>query len=444
MKNGSHTQLFPQLLLNSDLIYQDMKVGCLEFFISGQWNFARTTTAGHDTIFHELPWGLGLISPIVYNETSNQLLTQGTSPEWYERAFTNALRDKNKNNSPRLKVHKHFHADDIWFVNCIMPHYGDCLSLLMRTGCLKNKTRFPIALVPSELVRLVPDWYAEVWEIETAEIGIPSVALEWNDKFNNRIREEFKRFNSVYLPHLFQPAAPSTLDSRAFTGVEPFDLDLWKTKPAVVTFLWREQRLSPPELTLPAQSKIVFEKMHVARFIGQFLKIINLLRYRIFITAVCRLIRNELPDCRFNVIGLGTFPRFPPWINDQRVLRHTAEADKNDELIASKSHVMISAHGSHLVGLSCLPGCVIQLIPDHKWINWLDALSMRNRDTGGWINYLSIPSGIRPTTLAHVVISRIHCNIIYHFAYSSPYSGLLTSQDISRIRNRIRPISIDV
>jgi hypothetical protein len=45
--------------------------------------------------------------------------------------------------------------------------------------------------------------------------------------------------------------------------------------------------------------------------------------------------------------------------------------------------VLISAHGSHLVGPSCLPGCVIQLVPDHKWGNWLDALTMRDRDVGG-------------------------------------------------------------
>jgi hypothetical protein len=118
------------------------------------------------------------------------------------------------------------------------------------------------------------------------------------------------------------------------------------------------------------------------------------------------------------------------------VQNHSLEADQADEVVVSQSHILVAAHGSHLVGLSALPGCVVQLIPDTKWENWLDALAMRDRDKAGWVNYINVATDIKPKSLANIVLSRLRKTSTFQVAYGVDYSGLCSSEVVREIRNR--------
>lgn len=385
-------------------------------------------------ILHELPWSIGLISPIIFNRKINQFHISCRSPEWYKNAFANAY-EQTKSYKPIIKIHKRRNTKDIWFVNCLMPYYGDCVSLLLRTTPLINGPRDLVALVPSALVRMVPDWYSEVWEVTSSAHNGHQASLDWNPEFNNLIKKEFERFNSVAIPHLFQPACPDSLLINDFLGTKPFELSQWAKNKPCVTFLWREDRLSPPEISLsPLQAKIL-KIMGMLRLVNSILRIVNLRRYRNFIINVSYKLLEKVPNCNINIIGKGCFPSIPKNLNDLRVVSHSQKSDQEDECIASESHVLVSSHGSHLVALSALPGCVIQLVPSFKWTNFLDAFSMRDRDKGGWINYLSVPSDISSDSLAKILISKLEHGLTFNIAYSKIYSGLCTVESIVHLRN---------
>jgi hypothetical protein len=256
-----------------------------------------------------------------------------------------------------------------------------------------------------------------------------------NDLITDKIKKEFERFNSVAIPHLFQPACPDSLLIKDFLGTKPFELSQWaKIKPCV-TFLWREDRLSPPEIILlPIQAKIL-KIMGILKSVNSILRIINLFNYRNFIINVSSNLLEQFPNCKINIIGKGCFPSLPRNLNDLRVVTHSQKSDQEDERIASESHVLVSSHGSHLVALSALPGCVIQLVPSFKWTNFLDAFSIRDRDKGGWINYLSVPSDISSDSLAKILISKLEHGLMFNIAYGKIYSGLCTAKSIINLRN---------
>jgi hypothetical protein len=428
------TEIYPAVRLDPALVMPGICINSDECFISGQWMFAKgLNVLTQKSIYHELPWSIGLSSPIVINEESGMVTDNCKSPDWYKAIAEKNYHEKIKQDII-IKIHKRHTFDAAWFVNCLLPYYGDCLSLLLRTGPLRETKRGAIALVPSSMVRFVPKWFAEVWEITSIDNRSLQRVCEWNESMNKKINNEFKRFQSVAIPHLFQPAAPRSCDVHEYIGVQPFDSSQWNSKFPVVTLLWREQRLSPPELTINPTFARLLSKGGLLLKANRILKRISLLRYQKFILKVFRCIQAEIPDCTFYVIGLGKFPDLPAWLNDFRVKLHSVRADQRDAQIVSKTNVLISAHGSHLVGLSSLPGCVVQLIPDSKWGNWLDAVSMRDRDESGWINYLSAPTRISPYSLASIVVSRIKNQNMYRAAYSSRYSGLVTTDLIAELR----------
>lgn len=435
MISSFEVQIYPILTISPDLLLPGIELDPSGTFISGQWLLAKgTILASGEEVYHELPWSVGLVTPAVLNSHTQKLLAQCKCPFWYKTAIEKAYSNK-LTIIPTIRIHKRRDVDDVWFVNCLMPHYGDCVSLLLRTGCLKNSHRASIALVPSHLVRMVPEWYAEVWEIELPNNKSLGIAVDWNEEMNLLLMREFKRFRTVAIPLLFQPASPSSSDVVDFLGIQPFNLRQWRRFQPKVTFLWREERLSPPEIQMPPHISRFARKLCLSIVINQFLKRLNLWRYKRFVVQTFKLLKREIPDCTLSVIGLGRWPKLPAWIIDYRVNNHSLRADLSDERIVSQSHVLISAHGSHLVGLSSLPGCVVQLIPDTKWDNWLDALSIRDRDKGGWSNYICVSTCISPGSLAQIIISRLRRESLFAVAYGSEYSGLCDANRVRQIRN---------
>jgi hypothetical protein len=435
MISSSEVQIYPTLKISPELLLPGIALDPNGTFISGQWLLGKgTILSSGEEVYHELPWSIGLVTPAVLNLHTQKLLAQCKCPYWYKTAIEKAYSHKT-NSITVIRIHKRRDVEDVWFVNCLMPHHGDCVSLLLRTGCLKNSHRGSIALVPSHLVRMVPDWYAEVWEIEPSGDKNFRISVDWNEEMSLALMREFKRFRTVAIPLLFQPASPSSSDVVDFLGLQPFDLRQWRRSKPTVTFLWREERLSPPEIQMSPLISQLIRKIGLLIVVNECLKRLNLCRYRRFIIQTFKLLKREFPDCKLNVIGLGQTPQLPKWIKDYRVKNHSLNSDLSDEHIVSQSHILISAHGSHLVGLSCLPGCVVQLIPDLKWENWLDALSMRDRDRGGWSNYIGVPTCISPKSLSHIIMARLRQSSLFAVAYGSEYSGLCEPNRVIRIRN---------
>ena len=428
------TQIYPSLKVHSALILPGMELDAQETFISGLWMFAKGKQSNTgEEIYHELPWGIGLLAPLVFNSKTQKVSDLCRSPDWYKIAIESAYA-KPVSYKPLIRIHKRRPATDVWFVNCVMPYYGDCVSMLLRTGILKNGSRDSIALVPSQLIRMVPDWYAEVWEISPPNEKGLKIAIEWNDELNKTLRQEFKRFSTVAIPHLFQPAAPVSSDVKDFLGLHPVGSREWVEIRPTVTFLWREERLSPPEFELSPKIVRILTRLRLFKHINRQIRKCNLWRYKRFIVQTSKELLRSMPLCKINVIGKGLSPKFPDWVGDFRVQDHSLEADRADELIVSQSHILVSAHGSHLVTLSALPGCVVQLIPHTKWGNWLDALSIRDRDEGGWVNYISVASDIGPRSLASLLVSRLCNGPMYRAAYGSKYSGLCPVSVVAEIR----------
>jgi hypothetical protein len=430
------TQIFPTLVPHPSLFPEDKNFEKESVFISGQWMFAKAASSyGEGYVLYELPWSIGIITPLSFDSSLNEFHDNCKSPDWYKRAFLNSYLGS-INKTFDFKVHKRRPVKDIWFVNCLMPYYGDCVSLLLRTSALRSGPRDTVFLVPSPLLRMVPDWAAEVWEIDISQDFGYRIALEWNPEFNRRIVREFMRFNSVFLPHLFQPANPEHAAVKDFFKLEPFNLDLWHKIPPTVTFVWREDRLSPPELKLPSFIDRMLLRFSISKPIRNGLKMLNLLRYRNFILATAQQLKKQVPGIKINVIGKGRYPPLPQAVDDHRVASHSLETDRSDEKIASLSHILVSAHGSHLVGISALPGSVIQLIPLNKWENWLDAVSIRDRDLGGWLNYISLASDISYKSLAALIEHQLKNKTFFRVAYSPQYSSLCEANKIKEIRSK--------
>lgn len=388
----------------------------------------------------DAPYGLGLISPI-YVDVAERKVLPSSAPEWYRRvtkkAYCNAAETE-----LTIAVTRQHETKRICFVNALMPYFGDSVSLLFRIDELKDCGLDVVVLIPTSVRLFVPEWVAEIWEVTGVRTAGIRDAHSWNLWLVRKIRELVHGKEACYVPHTFQPAAISRSSVARFTGVQPFDRSQWrKRQPFMVGFLWREDRFIPPERKL---SPVVVHRLDVlglravGRWLDSWLYKMARRRHMSYLETVETKLRETFPSFRMVVIGCGKRSPFQGKIEDRRCESFSEEEDRETMSWASQCHVLISAHGSHFVPLSCLPGSFIQMFPERKWANFYDGIVQTETGVREAIAVQrALPDTTTASSLAAVVAALLSCYPVYHFAYSGRYAGVLSSEDVSRIRTAL-------
>ncbi len=250
--------------------------------------------------------------------------------------------------------------DRVIVLNCIDYLYGHCLLKLLNIQ--RHLEDFPdygiIAIVPQFLRWMIPEGVAEIWTV-----NIPlKHALLCYPTLNDFVHREFDRFDEIYVSKAY--SHPSQFDIAKFTRVSKHDFNQEQVR---ISFIWREDRLWCNNLLTK-----VLKKMNLIN--------LALLIQNRKIQSVFDRIRSKLPTAKFTVVGLGIKTNFPNWIEDYRVKKFDAEAERKTCQIYADSRLTIGVHGSNMLLPSAHAGMTIDILPEDRLGNFAQDILYQEPD----------------------------------------------------------------
>jgi FkbM family methyltransferase len=229
-------------------------------------------------------------------------------------------------------------------LNCLDPVYGHALLKLLNTSRLLGRGRRPIVLVPQALEVLVPPG-CEAWIVRE-----PLARLRgWLVDVERRLDRALDRIGDCVLARAFPHPHPSTWTLAAHTqGIEPEPVGT----PSIV-FALRDDRTWGP--TVEDQLTNV--------------------------TALWDRLRERFPSAGAAAVGVGEPSGLPRDLLDVRAPAPTADDERRWLALAAGATVAIGVHGSHLLLPSGLARATVELLPEPRFANALQATLVTERDS---------------------------------------------------------------
>lgn len=250
-----------------------------------------------------------------------------------------------------------------------------------------------VVMVPRMFEWLVPDGVAEKWVFDIKL----SQGSAWNEGVDAFVQEQLGRYDEVFLAPAYSHPEFVNIDMERFSRVKPFSLDEYLKAPPMITFVARRDRLwyrSP-------WAKLLHR---VLRRSGLFPGLFPWLQDRLIARAM-RIVRKELPDARFGVVGLGRPGGLPPGTEDLR----TMKMDLGTELawcrMYAGSQVVVGVHGSNMILPTAHAAGCVEILPHDRYGNMVQDISVRYHDRMQLFMYRFTDEFASPRQVARHVVS---------------------------------------
>ena len=300
----------------------------------------------------DLPVGQGLWSPIVINQATAEIYDP-LEMTWFSQplqaGFTHPV-----NSEIVPIVHKFFDAERITIVNCLDFLYGHALLKLLNVQqCLEKSPQLGCCvLVPTQLVHLVPDGVAEIWEFPVAIKD----GCKWYQSLARWINQQLTQRQECFLSPAYSHPSNQDYDLDRFVRNLPDISAQIQSKQPIILFSYREERLWGQNLA--AQQ----------RNLQQLYQQLSLL----------------FPDMIFVLVGFGKqnqIPQTKAQIVDLRADKFDKERDRLWMAYMSAADCVIGVHGSNMLLPSGLANSTVELVPRSRVANSVqDFLFPRNKN----------------------------------------------------------------
>lgn len=321
-----------------------------DFYIFGWRNLAVGTcnSCKKEYVF-EIATGHGIPHPCFIEIGKDKVYAKKGS-EWFNKPFLAGWLNKNYQDLSISCVKNNKKNNKAILINCLDIIYGhSIIKLLSLTYYLKNNYQNLndiIILVPKSLLFLLPD--------EANAVIIVDIPFSKMKEFYVKIDEYLKSFLLKY-DEVFLSAIPPHLYA------QNYDLKLLNlnepdyTHPIKkICFIYRKDRLWG--LTLRAQQRRIEKLFNV--------------------------LQKDYPDLKFFIIGQKDNKKFKPkFIEDKRVsiIDQKTEEEWNNILFNS---LVIGIHGSNMLIAAALAKYVIELIPESRYSNAIQATLISDKLDG--------------------------------------------------------------
>ncbi|MBD2579001.1 hypothetical protein [Oscillatoria sp. FACHB-1406] len=334
--------------------------------------------------YADLPVSHALELPMILNRETGEIYDP-KDVEWFRRPLKEGFRAPIEEEIVP-QVHRFLECDRIIIVNCLDYLYGHCLLKLLNVQ--RHLDEHPelgcCVLVPSQLLHLVPDGVAEIWEFPRSI----SEGGKWYSSLQRWINEKISNYQECYLSPAYSHPSHRVYDLRRFVRNLPDLSDKIRDRAPIILFSYREDR--PWGRTLQQQQQ----------------KLQNLYERlsRIF------------PEMLFVLVGFGRENRIQNTgaeVLDLRAEKFEVERDRLWMAYMSVADCAIGVHGSNMLLPSGLAKSTITLVPRSRLGNiFQDTLFPHNlhdaRDI--LLQYRSIYgsedlSDLRSSTVAEIAIA---------------------------------------
>ncbi len=282
----------------------------------------------------DLPVGQGLWSPIVLNRATAEIYDP-LKMTWFSQPLQEGFTNPVTSDVVPI-VHKFFDADRIVIVNCLDFLYGhSLLKLLNVQRYLDNSPQLGCCvLVPTQLVHLVPDGVAEIWEFPVAIKD----GWKWYVSLEHWINQQLTQRQECFLSPAYSHPSNQDYDLRRFVRNSPDISAQIQTNQPIILFSYREERLWGRNLA--AQQRNLQKLYHQLSQI--------------------------FPDMAFVLVGFGKqnqIQHTKAQIVDLRADKFDLECDRLWMAYMSAADCVIGVHGSNMLLPSGLAKSTVELVP---------------------------------------------------------------------------------
>jgi FkbM family methyltransferase len=300
------------------------------------------SVCGHRYL-QDLPAGHGLIYPTTLDlDTGETFDTAGAT--WFSSWLRPAWESPD-GRPVELFVNVNETRSEAILLNCLDAVYGhSVLKLLNVQRELERANGHGLVLLtPASLVPLLPDGIAEIWTVREPIIRFNGWLLD----LEARIASELERFDRCLLSPAFPHPHPETYRlSRFVERIEPERIG----NPSIVLSL-RDDRLWGKDETA--------QREHVRRFLNR--------------------VKAGFPSAGCAAVGFGSAD-VPDDVEDLRNLRPEEELERRWLALLRGADLVVGVHGSNLLLASGLAKATIELLPEPRYGNVLQATLLTQTD----------------------------------------------------------------
>ncbi len=239
-------------------------------------------------------------------------------------------------------------------INCLDPCYGHIIWKLLNTWSFRDLPLHQglVVVIPENCTWMVPDFVAEVWQVQTPLSKLHHRVPGLNEMIANTFQ------GRLQIPPQSSQPDHAAIDLLQYFKTDKFPLLEFNKMPLKITFIWREDRLWIPDFMQPIWYFFTKFKWTLGL---KLLAFIQKYRFERLATKLKRI----FPDVDIAVVGLGLTGKFRG-VEDLR----TASPNEATEYRWCKryahSQLVVGVHGSSMLIPTALAAGFIALIPNFK------------------------------------------------------------------------------
>ena len=313
--------------------------------IPGMWCMAETVCPACETEYYvNLPVAHAIENQHFINAKTGEIVKLNRS-NWLTKTLKQSFSE------PVFKevvpiVHKFWDADRIIIINCLDFLYGHCLLKLLNAQ--RYLDNYPdlgcCVLVPKQLVHLVPDGVAEIWEFP---VSIKE-GINWYPSLQNWIEEQISQRAECYLSRAYSHPSNKVYDLDRFVRNLPDISDAIAPYQPIIMWSHREDRLWGKSL------------QHQQRNIQKLYQRLS----------------EVFPDLAFVLVGFGKKMKIEETggkVIDLRTDQFDVERDQLWMAYMSAADCTVGVHGSNMLLPSGLAKSSVELVPRSRLGNIFQA-----------------------------------------------------------------------
>ncbi len=250
-----------------------------------------------------------------------------------------------------------------------------------------------VVIVPKMFEWLVPEGVAESWvfDIKLKE------AWGWNAGIDSFVQEQWARYDEIFLAPGYSHPEFAKIDIGRFSRVQPFNPAQFITAPPRITIVARRDRLWYPTPFSKLLHRVL-KKLGVVPAIAVW-------RQDRLVAATIRLVRKQMPQAHFTVVGLAVPGGMPDGVEDLR----TMQMDQATELkwceAYAASQVVVGVHGSNMILPTAHAAGCVEILPHDRYGNIVQDISVRYNDRMQLFMYRFTDEFAHPRDVARHLVS---------------------------------------
>lgn len=228
-----------------------------------------------------------------------------------------------------------------------------------------------VVILPRMFAWLEPKGCAEVWIVDV-KLGQGQV---WHNAINAFVQDQLAGYDEVNMGRGWAHPDFTRIDIERYTGIAPFKLEEFSTRPPHITFVARQDRLWFPNTV----DKFLFRMLGAMGLLGFARKVWSSAQDRL-IRSSMQAIKKEFPACTFSVVGLAPGGGYGSLAEDLR----TTSMSKDLELAwcraYARSQLVVGVHGSNMLLPTAFAAGCIEILPSDRQGNIVQDISVRWAD----------------------------------------------------------------